>query len=355
MRHLNAVPGLVCLLSAASLMPLFAQSLQSPSPQTPAIAMMDTKNYPVIGKIHRMDPAFDALVSSDAKLEVIASGFDWTEGPVWSKEGGFLLFSDIPRNAVMRWKEGEGVSVYLKPSGYTGAAPYGRETGSNGLTYDAQGKLVSCEHGDRRISRMEKDGGKRTVTDNYQGKRFNSPNDAVVHNSGAIYFTDPPYGLPKGFEDPRRELAHCGVYRVGVDGKVTLLTTALERPNGIAFSPDEKTLYVAQSDAKRAIWMSFPVKADGELGEGKVFFDVTSAMGKLPGAPDGLKVDQAGNLWATGPGGVYVISPSGKLLGRLETGERTANVAWGEDGSTLFLTADMFVVRVRTKTKGAGW
>ncbi len=312
-------------------------------------------SYPTLGKIVREDPRLDRLIPKDAKIEVLATGLDWSEGPVWVRNAGYLLFSDIPRNSVMKWKEGEGLSLFLKPSGYTGAAEYGREPGSNGLTVDPKGRLVSLEHGDRRVSRMEWDGGKKTLADSYMGKRFNSPNDGIFRSNGDFYFTDPPYGLPKGFDDPRRELDYCGVYRISTDGQVTLLTKELQRPNGIAFSPDEKTLYVAQSDAKRAIWMAFPVKDDGNLGPGRVFADATPMMGKLPGAPDGLKVDKDGNLFATGPGGVHVMAPDGTLLGRIDTGERTANCAWGDDGSVLYMTADMYLCRIRTTTKGAGW
>ncbi len=210
-----------------------------------------------------------------------------------------------------------------------------------------------CEHGDRRVSVLTKDGGKLTLADRYQGKRLNSPNDAALKSNGDIYFTDPPYGLPKRYDDPRRELDHCGVYRIGADGKLTLLTTALERPNGIGFSPDEKTLYVAQSDPKKAIWMAFPVKGDGTLGEGKVLYDATSLVGDAnPGLPDGLAVDVAGNIWATGPGGVFVFSPDGKVLGKVLTGQKTSNCKFGEDGSSLFITADSYLCRVKTKTKG---
>ncbi len=318
-------------------------------------AAQDTRNFPVLGEIIRQDPKLDRLIPPGAKIEVVAAGFEWSEGPVWVRDGGYLLFSDIPRNSVMKWKEGEGISLYLKPSGYTGAADYGREPGSNGLVLDPTGRLVSCEHGDRRISVLYPDGGKRTLVDNFEGKRLNSPNDAVFHSSGDLYFTDPPYGLPKQWADPRRELDFCGVYRLGKDGRLTLLTKEMTRPNGIAFSPDERTLYVAQSDAKAAIWKAFPVKADGTLGAGRVFYDVTASVGKLPGAPDGMKVDRDGNLFATGPGGVHVFAPDGTLLGRISTGERTANCAWGDDGSTLYMTADMYLCRIKTTTRGLGW
>lgn len=312
--------------------------------------------YPTIGKIVRNDPGLDQLIPADAKIEVLASGFDWSEGPVWIRDGnGYLLFSDVPRNTVYKWTEDGGISVFLKPSGYTGAGEYGREPGSNGLTVDRQGFLISCEHGDRRISRLMWGGGKVTVADNFQGKRFNSPNDVVVKMDGNIYFTDPPYGLPKQEEDKSRELPYFGVYLVDKKGKVTLLTKELTRPNGLAFSPDEKTLYVAQSDPKKAIWMAYPVKSDGTLGTGKVFFDATGWTKEMSGLPDGLKIDRKGNLFATGPGGVSIFSPAGKHLGRIDTGQATANCAWGDDGSTLYITADSYLCRIRTSTKGAGW
>lgn len=310
--------------------------------------------FPTMGQVVRIDPRIDQLIPKDTKIEVLASGFAWSEGPLWIKEGGYLIFSDIPRNSVMKWKEGEGLSVFMKPSGYTGVVDYGREPGSNGLTLDPEGRIVFCEHGDRRISRLEKNGGKRTLVDNYQGKRLNSPNDAVFNSNGDLYFTDPPYGLPQNAADPRRELDAFGVYRRTKDGTVTLLTREFERPNGIAFSPDEKTLYVAQSEV-RPIWMAYPVNADGLLGPGRVFAEIPSSMAKLPGAPDGLKVDAKGNVFATGPGGVYVFTPRGELLGRIDTGQRTANCAWGDDGSTLYMTADSYLCRIRTSTRGNRW
>jgi gluconolactonase len=274
---------------------------------------------------------------------------------VWSKEGGFLLFSDVVKNQIMKWKEGVGVSVFMKPSGYTGVVEWAPEPGSNGLLMDSEGRLVSCEHGDRRIGRLEKNGGKKTLVDNYMGKRLNSPNDGAYKSNGDLYFTDPPYGLPKQWDDPRRELDWSGVYRLSKDGKMTLLTKEMSRPNGIAFSPDEKTLYVANSDPAKAIWMKFPVNEDGTLGKGTVFADVTEMVNKYPGLPDGMKVDASGNLFATGPGGVHVFAADGTRLGRIETGEKTANCAWGDDGKTLFITADMYLCRVKTSTKGNGW
>ena len=314
-------------------------------------------NYPAIGKVVRNDPRLDALLSATAKIEVLASGFVWSEGPAWVKEGGYLLFSDVPQNTVYKWNEKDGLTTFLKPSGYSGAGGYSNEQGSNGLIINRQGQLVSCEHGDRRVSLMPiLGGGKRSLADNFEGKRLNSPNDVVQHSSGAYYFTDPPYGLPKQEKDPTRETDWFGVYRVGTDGVVSLISKDMTRPNGIAFSPDEKTLYVAQSDPEKAVIMAFPMLTNGQVGAGKIFFDATpmSKQG-LHGLPDGLRVDKSGNLWATGPGGVLIIAPDATLLGRIDTGEATANCAWGDDGSTLYLTADMYLCRIKTNTKGAGW
>ena len=320
-----------------------------------SVALQAQPVLPTMGQVVREDAAIDRLIPRDARIEVLASGMKWSEGPVWVKDGGFLLFSDIPRNSVMKWKQGEGLSLWMKPSGYTGVTDYGAEPGSNGLTVDAQGRMVFCEHGDRRISRLEPGGGKRTLVDAYQGKRLNSPNDAVFKSNGDLYFTDPPYGLPERAKDPRREMDFCGVYRLSSGGALTLLTRELGLPNGIAFSPDEKTLYVAQSDPQRAIWMAYPVKEDGTLGTGRIFADVTPMVKQLPGLPDGMKVDQAGNVFASGPGGIHVYAPDGRRLGRIDTGQRTANCAWGDDGATLYMTADSYLCRIRTTTRGAGW
>jgi gluconolactonase len=316
----------------------------------------DKLKYQKLGTIERIDPRFDKIVPPGATVRKLAEGFDWSEGPVWIADGGYLLFSDIPRNSVMKWKEGDGISLFMKPSGYTGVSDYGGEPGSNGINLDPQGRLVFCEHGDRRVSRMEKDGGKKTLVDNYQGKRLNSPNDSVFKSNGDLYFTDPPYGLPNRYDDPRRELDFCGVYRLSADGNLTLLTKEMTRPNGIAFSPDEKTLYVAQSDPMAAIWRAFDVEPDGTLGKSRVLFDATPwvKQGKK-GLPDGMKVDQDGNLFATGPGGVHVFPPMGEHLGPCATGDATANCAFGDDGSTLYITADMYLARVRLNTKGLGF
>jgi gluconolactonase len=320
----------------------------------------NTTNFPEIGNVDRFDPLLDELISADAKIEVLCGGFEWSEGPVWMPEaenpfGGYVLFSDIPNNAVMKWQEGTGVTVFMKPAGYTGVADYGAEPGSNGLALDAQGRLVLCEHGDRRISVLTKDGGKMTLADRWNGKRLNSPNDLAIRKNGDIFFTDPIYGLPQRQNDPARETDFCGVYRIQKDGTVSLQNRDISRPNGIAFSADEKTLIVANSDGGDPIWRSFPVQRDGNLGEPEVFFD-SSKDDRIPtGGGDGLKIDVRDNVFATGPGGVLVLSSDGKLIGRIVTGESIANVAWGNDGSVLYLTSDMYLCRIQTKTKGVGF
>lgn len=317
------------------------------------------KVYPTLGKITQFDTTLGSLLPVDSRIEILSSGYVWSEGPIWNKKGKYLLFSDVPANTIFKWDESEGATVFLSPSGYTGLGEYSDEPGSNGLTINKKGELVACEHGDRRVSSMSlTKGGKRTLADNYKGKRFNSPNDVVQHSGGAYYFTDPPYGLAKKDKDPSREL-EFGVYRIGTDGEVTLVANDLIRPNGLAFSPDEKTLYVAQSHEESAIYMAYPVNEDGSLGKGSIFFDATSMVKneQLTGLPDGMKIDKKGNLFATGPGGVLIISPAGKLLGRIELGGGipTSNCAWGDDGSTLYITADMYLCRVKTLTTGIGF
>jgi len=311
-----------------------------------------------LGVIERLDPELDTLLAKDAKAEILVKDLDWAEGPVWSKAGRCLLWSDVPQNVIYSWAEGKGVNVYLKPSGYTGTVPRGGEPGSNGLTFDPQGRLVMCQHGDRRIARLERDGRIVPVVDRYEGKRFNSPNDLCFDSAGNLYFTDPPYGLEGKLTDPKKEIGFQGVYRWSAGGRLTLVTKEIKFPNGVALSPDERTLYVAESNPDKPVVWAFDAtdsKRDGVefSGPPHVFFDASAlAAQKLKGLPDGMKVDEKGNLWLGGPGGILVISNTGKHLGTIKTGEATANCAWGDDGSTLFFCADMYVCRVRTLTRG---
>ena len=314
------------------------------------------KEYPVFGEIERLDPAFDALVAPGAPIEKLAGGFDWAEGPVWNPKTKTLLFSDVPRNVVFEWKEGLGTREILLPSGYTGSGARGGESGSNGLALDRQGRLVLCQHGDRRVARYEGGGRFTTLARHYKDRRFNSPNDLVFHSNGDLYFTDPTYGLEKGDQDPAKELLYSGVYLLRArTGEVVLLAGDLRFPNGIELSPDQKTLYVAISDPNNPVVMAYDLQVDGTASNGRVFFDARPLAADRKGLPDGLKVDQRGNVFATGPGGVLVISPAGQHLGTIRTGELIANCAWGNDGSTLYLTSDMFLARVKTLTKGRGF
>ncbi|MEO7600541.1 MAG: SMP-30/gluconolactonase/LRE family protein [Opitutus sp.] len=305
-------------------------------------------------KIERMDPELDRLLPANATVEKLADGFTWSEGPLWFD--GALLFSDVPENVVYRWKPGSTkAEVFLKPSGLLKQVPGFREPGSNGLAKDRQGRLLLCQHGERRVARFET--GKFTaIADRFEGKRLNTPNDLAVRQEGEIYFTDPPYGLDKLNDSPLKELPFHGVYRVSKDGKVTLLTKSIAYPNGIAFSPDEKTLYVGSTENGNAHIVAFDVKADGTIANERMFFDARP-MSKpdAPGSCDGMKVDRRGNVWTSGPGGILIITPAGKLIGRINTGVPTANCAWGDDGGTLYITANHEILRVKTSTKGAGW
>jgi len=324
----------------------------------PAVAQ-DPKTPMTLGSIDRKDPKFDTLIPKDAKIEVLAGGFKWAEGPVWDKKSNALLFTDIPNNRVVRWSAKDGVKTFLEPSGYTGKEKFtGPEPGANGLAFDKDGNLVLCQHGDRRVARLAKDGKSfETLVDKYMGKRLNSPNDLVFARNGDLYFTDPPYGLPGQTKDPNKELDFQGVYRLSPKGELTLLTKEMTRPNGIGLSPDEKTLYVANSDPDKAVWMAFPINADGKLGPGKVIHDATADVKANPekGLPDGLKVDQKGNIFATAVNGVHVFSPEFNFLGRIVTNDKTANCAWGDDGTVLYMATNDKLTRVKTSTKGLGW
>ncbi|HUE03517.1 MAG TPA: SMP-30/gluconolactonase/LRE family protein [Bryobacteraceae bacterium] len=316
--------------------------------------------------VKRLDPAMDRLVPQKSALLRVATGFDkWTEGPVWSRSGA-LLFAVIPANSIMIWRPGGTAAVFMHPSGYTGSAPYGGpEPGSNGMTLDARGRLTVAGHARRNVWRLEKLAATATVTvlaDTYEGKLFNSPNDLVYRSDGSLYFTDPPYGLPtQSDHDPAKQLQVNGVYRIAGardhkpaappdHAKLQLLIKDLPRPNGIAFSPDEKFLYVNNSEPKK-IWMRYRVAPDGSLANGTLLFDATADT--APGAPDGMKVDKEGNIYSAGPGGVWIFSPDGKHLGTIQMPERTGNVAWGgADGKTLYITASTSVYAIETGIGG---
>ena len=302
------------------------------------------------GKVVRLDPRLDAIVPRGAKLEKLAGGFQFLEGPVWHPDG-YLLFSDPNANTIYRWTSDGAVSVFRSKSGYSGPdiGEY-HQPGSNGLTLDRDGLLTIDEHGNRRVTRLERTGKITVLADRYDGKRLNSPNDLVYRSDGTLYFTDPPFGLPKAFDDPAKELPFSGVYMVR-DGQVTLQTSELTGPNGIAFSPDERYLYVDNWDLKRKVLMRFEVAADGRLSNGKVFYDFTSHP--EPVGLDGIKVDQRGNVYVSAPGGIWILSPEGKALGRIEPPEHDANFAWGDpDGKALYLTASTGLYRIRLGVAG---
>jgi gluconolactonase len=305
----------------------------------------------VPGTVRRHDAALDEIVPAGARFEKVAGGFVFTEGPVWTREG-HLLFSSPNTNVVYRWSPEGVVQPFRVQAGYSGIdiGEY-HQPGSNGLTLDREGRLTVCEHGNRRVVRVEKRGAVTVLADRYEGKRLNSPNDLVYRSDGSLYFTDPPFGLPKVFDDRRKELPFSGVFRVATDGKVQLLTTELSGPNGIAFSPDEKYLYVGNWDIQKKVVMRYPVQADGALGPGEVFHDMTAAPGE--DAIDGLKVDARGHVYVAGPGGLWILSPKGKHLGTLVFPESPHNLAWGDaDARTLYVTALTSVYRIRLNVPG---
>jgi gluconolactonase len=306
-------------------------------------------------RIERLDPALDALLAPDVAIEKLAEGFDWSEGPVWFQ--GSIVFSDVPQNIIYQWKPGaREATIFMKPSGMLNPRSGFREQGSNGLGIDAQGRLLICQHGERRIARVEKSGTQTALAEKFEGRRFNSPNDLVLRRNGDLYFTDPPYGLEGLNQSPLKELDFNGVFRLTPDGRIFAVIKDLTFPNGLGFSPNEKTFYVAVSDPAAPRIMAYDVQPDGSMANGRVFFDAKPLVAPdSKGLPDGLKIDAQSNLWATGPGGVLILSPRGEHLGTILTAQATGNCAWGDDGSSLFITADAFLYRVKTKTKGAGW
>ncbi len=304
-----------------------------------------------IGTFERIDPAINALISEKATIEEIASGYAWTEGPLWIESKKMLLFSDVPNNKIMKWTKEKGAELYLTPSGYTGSIPRGGETGSNGLLLNSDANLVMCQHGDRRLAFMNAplDNPKAdfiTLADNYQGKKFDSPNDAVFHSNGDLYFTDPPYGLERNVGDPLKQAPYQGVYRLSKEGKVTLLVDSVTRPNGIAFLPGEKSLIIACSDAQNAFWYIYDVRTDGTLANGRLFADAREAAKISRGAPDGFKIDSKGNVFASGPGGIWIFNKTGKLLGKIKLNRLASNCSFGDNEKTLYVTADKTVLKI---------
>ena len=310
----------------------------------------------VEGRITRLDPRFDRLIPADARLEKVIDGHEWAEGPLWDRKTGCLLFSDVIKNIAYRWCEASGEQVLLEHSGYTGSAPFpGKEPGSNGLAFDRDGNLLMAEHGDRRISRLGPDGRKTTIVDRYRGKRINSPNDLILASNGDLLFTDPPWGLPKWWDDPGKELPINGVYRLRANGELKLINGEFQAPNGIALTPDGKTLIVSESQPQIGAWYAMAVNSDGSLGPRKKLYDAVPWSVNRKGVPDGLKLDRQGHIFGGGPGGVYVIDPDGTLLGIIETGGPASNTVWGGDGSTLYITSGSRIFRIRTSARGAGW
>lgn len=313
----------------------------------------ETQQTSITVSVEKLDPALDAIVGNQLTVSVIASGYEWTEGPLWLEGDKKLLFSDVPTNTIYQWTEEKGASIYLTPSGYTGEAPRGGEPGSNGLTLDDEGNLLLCQHGDRRIAMMntslaEPASDFTTISDTYNGKRFNSPNDLVFRNYD-IYFTDPAYGLEKQMDDPKKELPFQGVYRIPAEGQVQLMIDSLTRPNGIGFSPDGKKMYVANSDSEKALWYEYSINDSLKITSGKILWNATEQAKTEKGLPDGLKVDGQGNIFATGPGGIWIFSGDGKLLGKIKLEEASSNCALTPDGKTLFVTNDMKVLRIKLR------
>jgi gluconolactonase len=315
---------------------------------SPAPAPVAVKETPSAGNIIRLDPAFDALVPKDAKIEKVATGFTFTEGPLWRPED-VLWFSDVPGNVVRSVAPSGEVKAIIQNAGGDVSAPPGAFIGPNGMIADKNGAVLLCQHGNRRIVRVGKDLTMTPYIEKFEVHRLNSPNDLVYRSDGALYFTDPPYGLTKQDDDPAKELKFNGVF-LYTGGKLQAIIRDLNRPNGIALSPDEKTLYVSNSDEKKRFWMRYDVAANGTVSNGRMFYDLAGA--KEQGIPDGMKVDSRGNIYAAGPEGVWVFSPDGRHLGTIQPGETAANCAWGDDGKTLYITASNSVYRIRTSIPG---
>lgn len=358
---MRLMPTILTAAVAASLMACSPASDNAGTAAAAATAPQagDAQAFEAVGGLTRYDDAFDGVVDANAGIErLTVDTFTWSEGPAWVRDGGYLLFNDVPENRMYRWSQAEGLSVFLDPSGYAGP-PLDtlREGGANGLFAEAGGGVLLADSGNRVVSRLDPAAKTRTVlAERYEGKRFNSPNDVVARGDGTVFFTDPPYGLKDGNDSPAKELAFNGVYRIDADGSVHLLDDAMSLPNGIALSPDGNTLYVANSDPEQPVWMAYALDAAGNVVGRRQFADASDLQGEgVHGLPDGLAVSSDGLLFATGPGGVLVFDPSGRRLGRIETGSAIANVAFGDDGRTLYMTSHRFLARVPLKVVGLGF
>ena len=311
-------------------------------------------NHPVIsqdkfiGSVERLSPEIDNLIEKSAKIEILADGFEWSEGPVWSSQLNSILFSDVPENIIYSWNEDKGLGTFTRPIGYSGKVPNLKKAGTNGLTIDADGNLIICMHGDRKITRLEKLNINRKVTlvNSFDGNLLNSPNDLVYDSKGNLYFTDPPYGLLEGDNDKLKEIEFNGVYKVSPNGDIEVLVKNLTRPNGISISNDEKILYVANSDKNNPVIMQYDLSEEGAKNP-SIFFDGRELTKKDIGLFDGLKVHPTGNVFATGPGGVLVIKENGDHIGTIRTEVRTANCAFDENFQYLYMTSDMFLTRIK--------
>ncbi|RRQ47991.1 SMP-30/gluconolactonase/LRE family protein [Maribacter algicola] len=325
------------------------------SPEEVTSKSVSSKNLDSISsafKIEILDDEARNVIDPEATIEVLASGFTWTEGPLWIEDDNYLLFSDIPNNKVFKLDSYQEVSTFLEPSGYTGEGTYGDEPGSNGLILNKKGELILLQHGDRKVVKMNAslDNPKSefiTLADNYEGQKLNSPNDGFLDQEGNLYFTDPPYGLPLKQDDPNKELDFQGVYCLLNSGEVILLDK-LTKPNGIGESPDGTTLYVAVSDPQHAVWYQYDLVKPGEVTNKRIFYDVTPLIGKegQQGLPDGLKINSEGYIFATGPGGIWIFNSSAKAIARIYTGQLTSNCAFGKNGKRLFITADDYILAV---------
>ncbi len=319
-----------------------------------AVVLFACNKHTTIGNIERSDASLDAIIDKNAVVEIIAEGYEWSEGPVWVESEKMLLFSDVPTNKVYKWTESKGAELYLTPSGYTGKTARGGEMGSNGLTLSKDNKLTLCQHGNRQLAWMDAPLSDpkpvfRTIINNYQSKKFNSPNDLVDRSNGDLFFTDPPYGLEKNMDDPLKEMPFQGVYCVKPSGEIKLLIDSITRPNGIALTPDQKTLIIANSDSTKAYWYAFDLDANDSLIHPRIFYNAEEARLKEKGNPDGMKIDKNGTVFATGPGGVWIFDQNAKVLGRIRIPGAVSNCAFSPDEKTLYITADMFVLRLKMR------